>query len=181
MIINLRTRYLESLLKVYSFSTISPEYCHKAERFTWCCCRSSPQWVTCQPTLKSWSLPTTQKSCKSMVSKHLKQNAGQSFERQYTSWRQLEDPKAEILFIYHSTHKKTKSSLFMTTDCPVLNLHDEQWLTGWLSVFWNSKTVLENASNCLDETDQQQKTKLLKYQGNNLIQSSYLEHCWSTV
>lgn len=60
-----------------------------------------------------------------MVSKHLKQNAGQPLERQYTSWRQLEDPKAEILFIYHSTHKTTKLSLFVTTECPILNLHDE--------------------------------------------------------
>lgn len=95
VIIILRTRYLESLLKVYSFSTISPEHCHKAERFSWCCCRSSPQGgrVTCQPTLTSWNLLATQKLCKFMVSKHLKEKAGQPFERQDISWRQLEDQR----------------------------------------------------------------------------------------
>lgn len=110
VIIILRTRYLESLLNVYSFSTISPEYYHKAERFTWYCCKSSPQgWKSNMPaqSYTVWSLPATQKLCKSMASKHLKQNAGHPFgEAMYffTKWRK-KDPNAKALFIYHSVHK----------------------------------------------------------------------------
>lgn len=46
----------------------------------------------------------------------------------------------------------------MTIQRPILSLY--MMNTVWLSVFWSSKIVLENATKYLDETDHQQKTKL---------------------
>lgn len=115
--------------------------------------------VTCQPTLTPRSLPATQKLCKSMVSKHLKKNAGQPFQRQYISSQN--DKKVEDPFhIPQYPQNKTKPATMIIPDYTVPHFeftHDEHSLT--LSVL-----KLISFRKCYKVTDHQEKTYLLKSQ-----------------